>query len=77
MFAQERTQSDASGGLGLGLALARRLVDLHNGTIAVSSEGRDRGSTFEIGVPIVGSTRAIALRRRTRDLQPLSSNITL
>jgi signal transduction histidine kinase len=70
MFAQERTHSEASSGLGLGLALARRLVDLHNGTIGVSSEGRDRGSTFEIRVPVVGSMRAIPVRRRTRDLPP-------
>ncbi len=77
MFAQERTHSEPSAGLGLGLALARRLVDLHNGTIRVSSDGRDRGSTFEIGVPMVGSARALTPRRRTRDLQPLSSNIAL
>jgi signal transduction histidine kinase len=51
MFVQERVAQDGSGGLGLGLALAHRLVDLHGGTLTVHSAGRDQGSTFEIQLP--------------------------
>jgi CheY-like chemotaxis protein len=40
------------GGLGLGLSIARQLVEAHNGAIAVESEGRDRGSTFVVRLPI-------------------------
>ncbi len=38
-------------GVGLGLAIARHLVDLHNGTISVYSDGRDRGTTFTVRLP--------------------------
>jgi two-component system, sensor histidine kinase len=51
MFVQERVAQDGSGGLGLGLALAHRLVGLHGGTLTVHSAGRDHGSTFEIQLP--------------------------
>jgi len=42
----------SSGGLGIGLTLARRLVEMHGGTIAASSEGEGRGSRFTISLPI-------------------------
>jgi len=40
------------GGLGLGLAISRRLVELHGGTIAAESEGSGRGATFSIELPL-------------------------
>ncbi|HTI71667.1 MAG TPA: ATP-binding protein [Candidatus Limnocylindria bacterium] len=40
------------GGLGLGLAIASMLVELHGGIIRAASEGRDRGSTFTIELPL-------------------------
>jgi signal transduction histidine kinase/DNA-binding response OmpR family regulator len=42
----------AQGGLGLGLAIVRHLVDLHRGQVEVHSEGPDRGATFKITLPI-------------------------
>jgi two-component system, sensor histidine kinase len=71
MFVQERVRSDGSGGLGLGLALSRRLIEMHNGSIAVQSDGRDQGSTFEVRIPLVGSPMAVEVRRRTGDMEPL------
>jgi signal transduction histidine kinase len=71
MFVQERVRSDGSGGLGLGLALSRRLVEMHNGSISVHSEGRGRGSTFEVRVPREGSPLAVPARKRTREMAPL------
>ena len=43
------------GGLGLGLAISRKLVELHNGTIAASSPGKGRGSTFAVELPTVAA----------------------
>jgi CheY-like chemotaxis protein len=71
MFVQERVASDGSGGLGLGLALARRLIDLHRGRICVSSEGRGHGSTFEIRLPAAGTPNALAPQRRTSEVEPI------
>jgi PAS domain S-box-containing protein len=46
------TATRAFGGLGLGLAIARHLVELHGGTIEAFSEGENRGATFRVRLPV-------------------------
>jgi PAS domain S-box-containing protein len=46
------TRDRVSGGLGIGLTLARRLVELHGGTIEAESEGPEKGSAFVIRLPL-------------------------
>ena len=45
--------SSRFGGLGLGLAISRKLVEFHSGQIRASSKGRDQGSTFSIDLPLL------------------------
>ncbi len=53
MFSQiPEHQSRAASGLGIGLALARQLVQLHGGTIRVSSAGTGQGSEFVVRLPL-------------------------
>jgi CheY-like chemotaxis protein len=55
LFAQaERTPDRSSGGLGLGLALVKSLVELQGGTVTCSSEGLGKGSTFTVCLPLAG-----------------------
>ena len=54
MFVQvDSTLERTNAGLGVGLSLARRLVELHGGTITAASEGIGRGSRFTVRLPIV------------------------
>jgi signal transduction histidine kinase len=50
-------RASTSGGLGIGLALVRALVELHGGEIHASSEGIDRGSEFVVRLPLLGSSQ--------------------
>ncbi|WP_420475763.1 hybrid sensor histidine kinase/response regulator [Noviherbaspirillum sp. ST9] len=56
MFAQglpSHARSQGPGGLGIGLSLARRFVEMHGGTITASSDGPGKGSVFTMTLPVV------------------------
>ena len=56
LFAQaERTPDRSSGGLGLGLALVKSLIELHGGSVACRSEGVGKGSVFTLRLPLIQS----------------------
>jgi CheY-like chemotaxis protein len=52
----DSTTTRQHGGLGLGLAIARHLVEIHGGTIKAESAGDGRGATFTIRLPLVEAT---------------------
>jgi signal transduction histidine kinase/CheY-like chemotaxis protein len=59
------------GGLGLGLAIVRHLVELHGGTVHADSQGRGHGVTFTIRLPLASSDdRPKSRRRDTNSLRP-------
>jgi signal transduction histidine kinase/ActR/RegA family two-component response regulator len=52
LFTQARRTPDRThGGLGLGLAVVKRLVEMHGGTVSAESEGPGRGSAFKVCLP--------------------------
>ncbi len=68
----DSTTTRAHGGLGLGLAIVRHLVELHGGTVRVESEGE--GSIFTVSLPVMAvsdeySSRTIPARSNARNSQ--------
>jgi CheY-like chemotaxis protein len=61
LFAQAEAATERShGGLGIGLALAHRLLALHGGTITAQSDGPGTGSTFTITLPVSHAAPAVS-----------------
>ena len=71
VFERYRQASDASarvhGGLGLGLAIVREIVELHHGTVNAESAGRGQGATFTVTLPLVEGPDALRLERAIVD----------
>jgi signal transduction histidine kinase len=77
LFVQgEHTTGPRHSGLGIGLALARRLIEMHGGSITAASGGADQGSTFTINLPI-SQRRAEAAREPGDVSRPLSSRVLI
>jgi CheY-like chemotaxis protein len=53
LFVQGNFSPRAGGGLGIGLALVKRLAELHGGSASAASEGRGRGVTFTVRLPAI------------------------
>ena len=74
-------QADSSmtrqfGGLGLGLAIARHIVDLHDGIIQAESPGEGQGATFTVRLPLLPDKKQ-RIRRNAHDSQGMSDTIPL
>jgi signal transduction histidine kinase/ActR/RegA family two-component response regulator len=70
LFVQsDRTLDRSQGGLGIGLSVVKRLVEMHGGRIDARSGGVGQGSTFEISLPLVPPPAASA-----RQVEPLKSS---
>jgi len=77
LFAQAERASDRSaGGLGLGLALVKSLVELHGGTVRCESDGVGKGSTFTVCLPRLLS-RKEATSPEYEDILPITGNRAL
>ncbi len=57
LFTQlNRYQKQSGSGLGIGLALVKRIVQLHDGSVAVASDGDNRGTQFTVTLPMLAAT---------------------
>jgi signal transduction histidine kinase/ActR/RegA family two-component response regulator len=69
----QRTQP----GLGIGLALARRLVEMHGGRIEASSPGPDLGSTFTVRLPLQHVPAAAVVPQSDRQVEQLARRVVI
>lgn len=81
-FRQAETKSSTrtQGGLGLGLAIARHLVEIHGGNITAHSEGLGQGATFTVELPLFmadSSDRSTFSTTETTDILPSLEGLTL
>lgn len=74
MFAQvDRTLEKATGGLGIGLSLAKGLVEMHGGSIEARSEGEGRGCEFVVRLPVIlSAAEHLTSRHADEPVQVLS-----
>jgi CheY-like chemotaxis protein len=73
---EQGSRSRQFGGLGLGLTIAKTLLDLHGGTIAVRSEGKNQGAAFQITLNVVAPDEAATAERKTRS-EPIDEGLSL
>jgi signal transduction histidine kinase/CheY-like chemotaxis protein len=77
VFERFRQQEGGSrrryGGLGLGLAIVRHLVELHGGSVSAESDGEGRGATFRVILPVQAPKRAEAYPEHRAGVTPAKS----
>ncbi len=73
MFSQVNPDHHRQGGLGIGLALSKSLIELHGGRITASSAGRNLGSRFSVHLP--AASRVVPEPVQTRDAPTIASSV--
>ena len=73
-FEQPRVPVGGRAGLGLGLSIARNIIELHGGRIRATSEGPDAGSTFEVLLPLAVCSDA-ELASLSRPAEPAETGV--
>ncbi|WP_392533074.1 PAS domain S-box protein [Nostoc sp. C117] len=76
-FRQEDSSTTRKfGGLGLGLAIVRQIVEMHGGTVTAESQGENQGATFIIQLPVMQQVRAMpTVRAKLNASEPIHTQI--
>lgn len=78
MFTQiNRHLKRSQGGLGIGLTLVKRLVELHGGNVAVTSDGEGQGAEFLVRLPLAVETLQVVAPEQSNDRQLSAQKILL
>jgi two-component system, sensor histidine kinase len=78
LFVQAHHTIDRSrGGLGIGLTLVRRLVELHGGSVHAHSDGDGRGSTFTVRLPTIAAPASLVVGKTQGELRTFESRHVL
>ena len=72
---EERGQTRTHGGLGLGLAIVRYLVEAHGGTVQAESAGRGKGATFTVALPLMKKSEGRVPGKRLPSGEQVVGNI--
>jgi CheY-like chemotaxis protein len=71
LFVQsDRSLDRSQGGLGIGLSVVQKIVEMHGGTVSAASPGPGRGATFEIRLPLIEPPEAASEPERQAAIQP-------
>ncbi len=70
----ESSFSRKQGGLGLGLAVVRHLVELHGGSVSAESEGKGKGATFRVYLPFMTETQNSEVTKASSLTRPTKEN---
>jgi PAS domain S-box-containing protein len=70
----DSTTTRRHGGLGLGLAIVRHLVEIHGGSVLAESPGPEQGATFTVRLPIVNSRGNYGANKAQRDFESMSAD---
>ena len=75
MFTQvDQSLEKSQGGLGIGLTISKRLIEMHGGTIEAHSEGEGLGSEFVVRIPVAGSPWNAASAKRAGARTPAAGH---
>jgi len=78
MFLQvDRTLERSQGGLGIGLSLVKRLVEMHGGSVKALSDGPGRGSEFVVRLPVAAKRRSLKTAEPASEPVPPSRRILI
>ncbi len=71
LFAQDQRALDRqSGGLGIGLSVCKKLMEMHGGSVSAASEGVGRGSTFTLAMPLLAAAKETAIGDEKASVSP-------